>query len=291
MKNDNRPTVQNIKIDAQQVIVGDKNTVKSITGNNNSDSSFTNDNSAMYRQENITHNVKIDSNASNETPQKSNRNKIAAIIGAIATFCTISGFSGVSIYNCISAGGEGGSDIGESISDTEVNENSGANDLSIASVSSKPDEATGTIDSPNIGESSTADESSIKNDSTKPSTSLEESGLSNESSPEECKIFLYSEYSKITIYGENNMTATLNFEADEVTITAYLASGKVDTLSMNRKNSTEWGKKVIFNETGVHKIIATATAPNGCVIEGATEIEVIPVNLGDYNFDQLFQFT
>ena len=87
------------------------------------------------------------------------------------------------------------------------------------------------------------------------------------------------------------MTATLNFETDEVTITAYLASGKVDALTMDRKNSTEWGKKVIFNETGIHKIVATATAPNGCVIEGTTEIEVIPVNLGDYNFNQLFQFT
>lgn len=60
---------------------------------------------------------------------------------------------------------------------------------------------------------------------------------------------------------------------------------------MNRKNSTEWGKKVIFNETGIHKIVAAATAPNVCVIEGAAEIEVIPVNLGEYNFDQLFQLT
>lgn len=62
---------------------------------------------------------------------------IGAIIGAIATFCTISGFSGVYVCEYFSGGGE--------------------------------------------------------------------SSSSNESPPEECKIFLYSEYSKITIYGENNM--------------------------------------------------------------------------------------
>ena len=84
------------------------------------------------------------------------------------------------------------------------------------------------------------------------------------------------------------MTATLNFEADEVSITAYLASGKVDTLTMNRKNLTEWGKKVVFNETGIHKIVAAALAPDGRIIEGVTEIEVIPINLNDYNFDHLF---
>ncbi len=67
---------------------------------------------------------------------------------------------------------------------------------------------------------------------------------SNESSPEEYNIFLYSEYSKITIYGENNMTATLNFETDEVAITAYLASGKVDTLSMNRKIQPNGAKRL-----------------------------------------------
>lgn len=78
-------------------------------------------------------------------------------------------------------------------------------------------------------------------------------------SPEK-KITLFSEYSKITIYQETNMTATLNYETDSVSITAYLASGKSDTLSMTRKNSTEWEEKVIFNETGTHKIVATAAA-------------------------------
>lgn len=87
------------------------------------------------------------------------------------------------------------------------------------------------------------------------------------------------------------MTATLNFDADEVSITAYLASGKVDTLIMNRKNPTEWCKKVIFNETGIHKIVAVAVAPNGEEIKGSTEVEVIDINIGNFNFDQLFQFS
>lgn len=218
-----------------------------------------------------------------------NRNKLKAIIGSIigviATFCTISGISGVFIWDYIYGSGE-------SIPESEVNESLEIKDQSTIIGSPEPDESTGIVVSLSTGESSLPDKTSIKDDSTMSGIPLEESSsLSNESSPEECKIFLYSEYSKITIYGENNMTATLNFETDEVTITAYLASGKVDALTMDRKNSTEWGKKVIFNETGIHKIVATATAPNGCVIEGTTEIEVIPVNLGDYNFNQLFQFT
>ena len=85
------------------------------------------------------------------------------------------------------------------------------------------------------------------------------------------------------------MTATLNFEADSVNITAYLASGKSDTLPMSRKNSTEWEEKVIFNETGTHKIVAAATAPDGSVLEDTIEVEVIPISLGNINFDQFFQ--
>lgn len=80
------------------------------------------------------------------------------------------------------------------------------------------------------------------------------------------------------------MTATLNFEADEVSITAYLASGKVDTVILNRKNATEWGNKVEFDEIGIHTIVATAVAPNGRTIEGSAEVEVIPINLGGFNF-------
>ncbi len=101
-------------------------------------------------------------------------------------------------------------------------------------------------------------------------------------------IILFSEYSKITIYQETNMTATLNFEAESVTITAYLASGKIDTLSMSKKNSTEWEEKVIFNETGIHEVVATATTPNGDVVENSIQIEVIPISLNNINFGQLF---
>lgn len=84
------------------------------------------------------------------------------------------------------------------------------------------------------------------------------------------------------------MTATLNFETDSVSITPYLASDKSDTLSMSRKNSTEWEEKVIFNETGTHKIVATAAAPDGSVLDDTIEIKVIPISFGDINFDQLF---
>lgn len=107
----------------------------------------------------------------------------------------------------------------------------------------------------------------------------------------ENQITLFSEYSKITIYQETNMIATLNFEADSVSITAYLASGKSDTLPMSRKNSTEWEEKVIFNETGTHKIVAEATAPDGSVLEDTIEIEVIPVSFENINLDQFFQLT
>lgn len=101
-------------------------------------------------------------------------------------------------------------------------------------------------------------------------------------------IILFSEYSKITIYQETNMTATLNFEAESVTITAYLASGKIDTLSMSKKNSTEWEEKVIFNETGIHEVVASATTPSGDVVENSIQIEVIPISLNNINFGQLF---
>lgn len=106
--------------------------------------------------------------------------------------------------------------------------------------------------------------------------------------PEPYSVTLFSEYSIITIYQETNMIATLNFEAESVSITAHLASGKSDTLSMSKKNSTEWEEKVIFNETGVHKVVATAITPDGDVVENSIQIEVIPVSLGNISFDHLF---
>lgn len=48
------------------------------------------------------------------------------------------------------------------------------------------------------------------------------------------------------------------------------------------------GGKVIFNETGVHEVVATAITPNGDVVENSIQIEVIPVSLGNISFDHLF---
>lgn len=282
MKIKNKSTVQNIKIDAQQVIVGDKNTVQSIAGDGNSAPPITSDNSTKNKQEKNTLEVVIDNDDSNKSPPPQNpiRNNLGAIIGGIATFCTISGISVISVINCVSNGGEGSSVVAES---------SGTNELSEASDLSETGERSEAGDSSSKVESYTESESSSKDDITsEANTTSDAASSSSSSSFTDYKIFLYSEYSKIITYGENNMTATLNFEADEVIITAYLASGKVDSLTMNRKNSTEWGKKVEFNETGIHKIVATAVAPDGRTIEGTTEIEVIPINFGDYNLDQLF---
>lgn len=95
----------------------------------------------------------------------------------------------------------------------------------------------------------------------------------------EYKIYLYPEYSTFYIGMQIDMTASVNFETDAVIITAYLASGREDTVSLERKNTTEWQKKVEFTETGVHEIVVTATAPNGEVIENSIEVKVIPVGI------------
>lgn len=154
MGHDNKPTVHNIKINARQVIVGDQNTMQSVAGNNNSAHSIASDNGTKNKQK-ITQEVVIDSDDSNKTPplQKSNRNKLGAIIGAIATFCTISGFSVLSVYNCVSNCGEGSSVIAES---------SGTNDLSLASDLSETYEQSETAYSSSVGESYTDSESSSK---------------------------------------------------------------------------------------------------------------------------------
>lgn len=102
------------------------------------------------------------------------------------------------------------------------------------------------------------------------------------------ELYLYSEYSKITIYQENNMTANLNFDTDCVKITAYLESGKVDTLDMNRKNSEEWGKKVIFNEVGTHEIVAEAVTPEGDTLKYSIKVEVIPMNVDINIIEDIF---
>lgn len=113
----------------------------------------------------------------------------------------------------------------------------------------------------------------------------------SESEPEsepEYKIYLYPEYSTFNIGMQIDMTASLNFETDAVIITAHLASGGEDTVSLERKNATEWQKNVEFTETGVHEIVVTATAPSGEVIENSIEVEVTPVSIDMDSINQFF---
>lgn len=102
-------------------------------------------------------------------------------------------------------------------------------------------------------------------------------------------IYLYSEYNPVELYVETEITATLNFETDAVAITAYLASGEESTLPLERKNATEWQKKVQFTETGVHKVVVTAETSDGETIENSIEVEVIPLNI-DIDMDTINQF-
>ena len=123
------------------------------------------------------------------------------------------------------------------------------------------------------------------------SESVFEDESGSESEPEtesepEYTIYLYPEYSKFNVGFKVDMTASLNFEADSVSITAHLASGGEDTLELNRKSAKEWQKKVEFDEVGVHEIVVSATAPNGEVIENSVEVEVTPISINaDMNID------
>lgn len=95
--------------------------------------------------------------------------------------------------------------------------------------------------------------------------------------PSEYMIYLSSEYTKLKVNAETDLTATLNFDTNAVTISAYYNSVMDgDTLSMTRNNETEWHKKVYFEHTGTYEIISTAIAPNGKTIENSIKIEVIP---------------
>jgi hypothetical protein len=118
---------------------------------------------------------------------------------------------------------------------------------------------------------------------------VEEADMEAESAVKEpeYEIYLYSEYSKVKVGVETEMTATLNFEADEVTITAFFESGGKETMQLNRKSTMEWQKKVYFDKLGVHEIIVTATAPNGEIAENSIEIEVIPISI---DVDMINQF-
>ena len=77
-----------------------------------------------------------------------------------------------------------------------------------------------------------------------------------------------------------------NFETDAISITAYLASGNVNTLELSRASAMEWKKKVIFDEVGVHEIIVVATGPNGERVESSIEVEVTPVSADSYSLYQ-----
>lgn len=95
--------------------------------------------------------------------------------------------------------------------------------------------------------------------------------------PLEYEIYLSSEYTTLKLNAITDLTATLNFDTDSISISAYLNSViDGDTLSMIRISETEWHRKVYFEHTGTYEVIATAIAPNGETTEATIEIEVIP---------------
>lgn len=91
------------------------------------------------------------------------------------------------------------------------------------------------------------------------------------------EIYLYPDYKRLTKYFETDITATLNFDTNSISITAYLDSVKDgDTIEMAQKNSKEWQAKVYFEQIGIYEVVATATAPDGTIVEGSVKIEVVP---------------
>lgn len=89
------------------------------------------------------------------------------------------------------------------------------------------------------------------------------------------EIFLYPDYKRLKVYAETDITATLNFDTASVIINAYLDSVKNgDTVEMTQKNTNEWQAKIYFEEIGIFEVVATATAPDGSIIEKSVEIEV-----------------
>lgn len=105
--------------------------------------------------------------------------------------------------------------------------------------------------------------------------------------PPQYELYLSSEYTKLKVKAETDIVATMNFNASSISITAYLDSIKNgDTLEMIQENSNKWHKKVIFEETGIYKVVATAIAPNGDTVEESIEIEVIPT---EDIFSQIFE--
>lgn len=91
------------------------------------------------------------------------------------------------------------------------------------------------------------------------------------------EIYLYPDYSRVEVGFQTDITATLNFDTDSVSIDAYLDSvHNGDTVTMKQKNSSEWQAKVYFEETGTYEIVATATASDESIVKGTVEVEVVP---------------
>ena len=75
----------------------------------------------------------------------------------------------------------------------------------------------------------------------------------------EYKIYLSSEYTILKANATTDITATLNFETNSISLNAYLNSiADGDTLLMTRNNETEWHKNVYFEHTGTYEVIATS---------------------------------
>ena len=78
----------------------------------------------------------------------------------------------------------------------------------------------------------------------------------------EYTIYLSSEYTKLKVRAETDLTATLNFDTNAVTISAYLDSVMDgDTLSMIRNNETEWHKKVFLNTLVLMRLLQPQSLP------------------------------
>lgn len=90
------------------------------------------------------------------------------------------------------------------------------------------------------------------------------------------ELYLCPEYGKLKVGAQTKITAKLNFNASAVTLDGYLNSVKNgDTVEMNQKDSGEWQATVNFEEPGIFKVVATATAPDGTKVEGSVKIDVI----------------
>jgi len=112
----------------------------------------------------------------------------------------------------------------------------------------------------------------------KPAVETTANGSCTDTTAPAYEIYLYSDYKRLETGAETNITATLNFNTDFVSIDAYLNNvHNGDTIIMAQKNSSEWQAKVYFQETGIFEVIATATAPDGTTIKGTVEIEVVSV--------------